>query len=60
MAGERGVWIKGCGESVACVEVLLGNQNVLVTSGDSPDILRFTHTEWTEFVNGVKEGRFDL
>lgn len=58
MAAERGKWIKACDTS-ACVEVLVGNRHVLVTGAGSPDILRFTHEEWDEFVQGVKAGKFD-
>lgn len=59
MAAERGKWVKACDTS-ACVEVLVGDLNVLVAGSKQPDMLRFTHQEWDEFVAGVKAGKFDL
>jgi hypothetical protein len=53
-------FLRAC-EGGTCVEVALG-EVVFVRDSKNPDgpMLVFTRTEWTEFVNGVKMGVFDL
>lgn len=45
-----------------CVEVAMAEDVAVRDSKSAPHgpVLRFTHTEWREFVAAVKEGKFDL
>jgi len=53
-------WGKGC-ESNACVEVLQEYGNVLVRSSKNPrHAVVFDSEEWSEFIEAVKRGEFDL
>lgn len=60
---ERNTWVKTrkCDTS-ACVEVYWGTYNVLVRNSaiaDGPTLI-FTPDEWDAFINGAKDGEFDL
>lgn len=51
------------GASGNCVEVAFtGGDNVYVRDSKDPDggVLRFTSDEWRAFVNGVRQGEFDV
>ena len=41
-----------------CVEVELDGEYVVV--GDGHDTVTFTHDEWEAFIQGVKQGEFDV
>jgi hypothetical protein len=45
-----------------CVEVAHIHEHVAVRDSKDPSgpILTFTHTEWTAFTAGVRNGEFDL
>jgi hypothetical protein len=45
-----------------CVEVAFVGEAILVRDSKNPDgaVLVFTPSEWDAFVNGAKEGEFDL
>ena len=46
-----------------CVEVAFGaDGGVYVRDSKAPDqqVLAFTHSEWTAFLTGVRNGEFDL
>ena len=45
-----------------CVGVSVGETRILLTntsSADSP-VIEFTHAEWTAFLQGAKNGEFDI
>lgn len=42
-----------------CVEVELDGEYVVVRD-DGHDTVVFTHDEWEAFIQGVKQGEFDL
>jgi hypothetical protein len=51
------------GNSGNCVEVLITADRVRVRDtkeGGLGSELRFTHSEWAAFVDGVRKGEFDL
>ena len=45
-----------------CVEVAFVGESILVRDSKNPDgaVLVFTPSEWDAFVNGAKDGEFDL
>lgn len=45
-----------------CVEVALGDNEVVVRDSKNKSglVLKFNHREWEAFVDGVREGEFDL
>ena len=45
-----------------CVEVAIGDDFVAVRDSKDPEesILQFSHDEWKAFLNGVKDGEFDI
>jgi hypothetical protein len=44
-------------ESGSCVEVAITRAEVYVRSSDDPDVeLKFSRSEWVEFLAAVKEG----
>lgn len=45
-----------------CVEVAITEVVAVRDSKSGPcgPVLRFTHTEWSEFVTAVKAGKFDI
>ena len=49
-----------CG-SGDCVEVAFAGQSVLVRNSRDPagSVLSFTHSEWTAFLAGARNGTFD-
>jgi hypothetical protein len=53
-------WIKSsrCG-TATCVEVKINNHLVEVRDA-SGDIVMYTHDEWRAFLEGAKNGEFDL
>jgi hypothetical protein len=55
------VWRKSSRSgSSNCVEVAIDDGGVGVRDSKSPDgpVLRFTHSEWSAFVGGVRDGEF--
>jgi hypothetical protein len=46
----------------ACVEVAVGPDEVAVrdTKHDGGPVLVYTHREWRSFLNGVRNGEFEL
>ena len=43
----------------SCLEVAITEDGVLVRNSAVPDeVVRFTHTEWQLFLNGVRRGEF--
>ncbi len=63
---ERNVWRKASasgGNGGQCVEVMVTDDAVKVRdtkdAGAGP-VHRYTHAEWSAFVDGVKKGEFDL
>lgn len=56
------MWKKACDTS-ACVEVLRPKDNMVLvrsTEGGNSGILVFDDEEWTQFLQGAKEGKFDV
>ena len=49
-------------KAVGCVEVAIADGDIAVRDSKNPTggLLRFTHGEWSAFVQGVKRGEFDL
>ncbi len=47
---------------IKCVNVSIGKDDVLVTNFalKESSVIRFTPEEWTAFINGVKNGEFDI
>ena len=45
-----------------CVSVQMTGDHVLVTNTERPmsPVLAFTREEWADFVQGVKQGEFDV
>lgn len=57
------VWHKGSFSGDAgCVEVADLDQLIMLRHSKDPDgaVLKFTRTEWAAFVEGVRDGEFDL
>ncbi|MEW9527365.1 DUF397 domain-containing protein [Microbispora sp. NPDC049125] len=59
------VWHKAARSNTVgnqCVEVALLHDGIAVRDSKNPDgpKLMFTSTEWEAFLDGVKEGEFDL
>lgn len=54
-------WLKACGESGTCVEVLKLKTIVKIRDSKNPagPELKFTHEEWEQFTAGVVRGVFD-
>lgn len=54
-------WLKACGESGACVEVLKLKTIVKIRDSKNPagPELKFSHEEWEQFTAGVVRGVFD-
>jgi len=48
--------------SGGCVEVLITERSIAVRHSKAPDAeqLTFTPTEWEAFIDGVRDGQFDL
>jgi hypothetical protein len=62
-SGEPPQWRKSsrCGTG-ACVEVATGDTVVGMRDSKDPHspALSFSHAEWRVFIDGVKDGNFDL
>jgi hypothetical protein len=45
-----------------CVEIAFAEDGVLVRHSRNPSgpVLSFTHSEWTAFLSGARNGEFDL
>lgn len=58
---RRAEWNKGC-ESAECVEVMPTLTRVAIRNSQYPEgpWLSFSHEEWIQFLDAVKEGKFDL
>ena len=55
-------WFKSSrSESFDCVEIQMHSAEVLVRDSKQPagHVLKFTHSEWRAFVDGVRLGEFD-
>jgi len=50
------------GDAGQCVEVRITKQNIAVRDSKNPeaDIMVFSNDEWNAFIQGVKNGEFDL
>jgi Domain of unknown function (DUF397) len=62
VAQSKAIWHKSTYSGLnGCVEiaVLDGQIGVRDSKDRNGPILRFTHTEWDSFLNGVKDGQFD-
>ena len=45
----------------ACVKVAASDQVILIGDSKEPEgpVLSYSHTEWRQFVDGIKSGEFD-
>jgi hypothetical protein len=60
---EQNVWTRSnrCGESSHCVEVFNDGKRIRVRPSHARELeVRFTFTQWQEFIEGVCDGEFDL
>lgn len=60
MEGEQ-IWIRSCHSANCCVEVSVGDTEVMVRDSKNPNdpFLRFSRDEWRDFLAGAKNGEFD-
>jgi hypothetical protein len=58
------LWVKAraCSRSGNCVEVSAHDHAILLGDSKDPDgpVLRFTVPEWLAFLDGVKQGEFEV
>lgn len=59
---SRANWLSAPGEPSGTVEVAFVDELVGLRNGAEPDgpILVFTQAEWDAFVEGAKDGEFDI
>lgn len=62
-SGQHGIeWRKSeSSQATDCVEVAFVDQSVLVRNSRDPagPVLSFTHSEWSAFLTGARNGTFD-
>jgi hypothetical protein len=59
---SKATWLSAPGEPSGTVEVAFVDELVALRNGAEPDgpILVFTQAEWDAFVEGAKDGEFDI